>query len=69
MEIKVIKIYYNIFYLHVLLHQIQHFKVNAQCRFAVVNHAQSEYKHSLTFHIRRSVVIAMKPMHRLQICQ
>jgi len=32
------------------------------------NQAQSEYKHSLTFCVRRYVVIAMKPVHRLQIC-
>ena len=31
------------------------------------NQAQSEYKHSLTFRIRRYVVIATKPVHRLQI--
>ena len=29
--------------------------------------AQSEYKHSLTFCIRHYIVIATKPMHRLQI--
>jgi len=27
----------------------------------------SEYKHSLTFHVRRYDVIAMKPLHQLQI--
>jgi len=32
------------------------------------NQAQSEYKHSLTFCVRHYVVIAMKSMHRLQIC-
>ena len=31
------------------------------------NQAQSEYKHSLTFCVRRYVVIATKPVHRLQI--
>jgi len=31
------------------------------------NQAQSEYKHSLTFRVRRYVVIATKPVHRLQI--
>ena len=29
----------------------------------------SEYKHSLTFRVRRHVVIATKPVHRLQIAQ
>jgi len=29
--------------------------------------AYSEYKHSLTFHIRRYVVIATQPVHQLQI--
>jgi len=29
------------------------------------NQAYSDYKHSLTFHVRRYVVIATKPMHRL----
>ena len=28
---------------------------------------QSEYKNSLTFRVRRYVVIATKPVHRLQI--
>ena len=31
------------------------------------NQALSEYKHSLTFRVRRYVVIATKPVHRLQI--
>jgi len=34
-----------------------------------VNQAYSEYKHSLTFRVRRYVVIATKPVHRLQIRQ
>jgi len=34
----------------------------------LINHAYHEYKHSLTFRVRRYVVIAMKPVHRLQIC-
>jgi len=33
------------------------------------NQAYSEYKHSLTFRVRQSVVTATKPVHRLQICQ
>ena len=46
-----------------------------------MNQAQSEYKHSLTFRVRRCavmcidcqyalcyVVIATKPVHQLQIC-
>jgi len=32
-----------------------------------LNQAQSEYKHSLTFRVRRYVVRATKPIHRLQI--
>ena len=32
-----------------------------------LNQAQSEYKHSLTFRIRRCVVIATKRVQRLQI--
>jgi len=32
-----------------------------------INQAYSKYKHSLTFRIRRYVVIATKPVHRLQI--
>jgi len=32
------------------------------------NQAYSEYKHLLTFRIRRYVVIATKPVHQLQIC-
>jgi len=36
---------------------------------AVLNQAQSEYKHSLTLRVRRYVVIATKPVHRLQISQ
>jgi len=31
------------------------------------NQASSEYKHSLTLHVRRFVVIATKPVHQLQI--
>jgi len=31
------------------------------------NQAQSEYKHLLTFCVRRYVVIATKPVHQLQI--
>jgi len=31
------------------------------------NQAYSDYKHSLTFCVRRYVVIATKPVHRLQI--
>ena len=31
------------------------------------NQAYSEYKNSLTFRVRRYVVIATKPVHRLQI--
>ena len=34
---------------------------------AKFNLAYSEYKHSLTFRVRRYVVIATKPVHRLQI--
>ena len=34
---------------------------------AKCNQAQSEYKHSLTFRVRRYVVIETKPMHGLQI--
>jgi len=30
-----------------------------------INHAQSEYKHLRTFRMRRYVVIATKPVHRL----
>ena len=33
------------------------------------NQAKNKYKHSLTFHVRRYVVIAMKPTHRLQTAQ
>jgi len=33
-----------------------------------INQAQSEYKHLLTYRVRRYVVIAMKHVHRLQIC-
>jgi len=33
-----------------------------------VNHAYSEYKHSLTFRVR-AVAIATQPKHRLQIRQ
>jgi len=33
------------------------------------NQAQSEYKHSLTFRVRRYVGIATKPVHRLQSAQ
>jgi len=29
--------------------------------------AQSEYRHSLTFRIRRYIAVATKPVHRLQI--
>ena len=31
------------------------------------NQAEIEYKHSLAFRVRRYVVIATKPVHRLQI--
>jgi len=31
------------------------------------NHAESKYKHSLTFRVWRYVVIATKPVHKLQI--
>jgi len=34
----------------------------------VYNQAQREYRHSLTLHVRRYVVTAMKPVHWLQIC-
>jgi len=37
------------------------------CTAADINQARSEYKHSLTFHVRHYVVIAMKPVHQLQI--
>ena len=33
------------------------------------NKAYNKYKHSLTFRVRHYVVIAMKPMHRLQMCR
>jgi len=33
------------------------------------NEAYNKYKHSLTFRVRHYVVIAMKPMHRLQMCR
>jgi len=32
-----------------------------------LNQAYSEYKHSLTFRVRRYVIIATKPVQRLQI--
>jgi len=35
---------------------------------ARINQALSEYKHSMTFCIRRCVAVATKPVHRLQIC-
>jgi len=33
--------------------------------FNTINKAQSEYKYSRTFRVRRYVVIATKPVHRL----
>jgi len=42
----------------------------AQASIAIdtsINQAQNEYKHSLTFLVRSYVVIATKPVHRLQI--
>ena len=45
------------------------FHLACTCALSINNHAQSEYKHSLTFRVRCYVVIAMKPMHRLQICR
>ena len=33
----------------------------------ILNQAYSEYKHSLTFRVRRYVVITTKPVHRLQL--
>jgi len=36
-------------------------------RIAKYNQVQCEYKHLLTFRVRRYVVIATKPVHRLQI--
>jgi len=33
----------------------------------IITTAYSEYEHSLTFRVRRYVVIATKPVHRLQI--
>jgi len=37
-------------------------------RVAEKTQAYSEYKHSLTFHVRHYVVTATKPVHQLQIC-
>jgi len=34
---------------------------------AKCNQVQSEYEHSLTFRVRRYVVVATKPVHLLQI--
>jgi len=42
---------------------IQHLYANTK-----IHQPYSEYKHSLTLHIQRYVVIATKPMDRLQIC-
>jgi len=48
------------------VHRWQSFlKVSTGDRF---NQSYSEYKHSLTFRVRCYVVIAMKPVSRLQIC-
>jgi len=42
--------------------------LKAQSTEGICNQAQSEYKYLLTFRARRYVVIATKPVHRLQIC-
>ena len=41
-------------------------QVSVSSGAATVQQAQSEYKHSLTFHIQCYVVIATKPVHRLR---
>jgi len=38
-------------------------------RTTITNQAYSKYNHSLTFRVQCYAVIAMKPMHRLQICK
>jgi len=42
-------------------------RVNVATMHIIHNQAYSEYKHSLTFHVRCYVFIATKPVHRLQI--
>jgi len=42
-------------------------RVNVAGMHIIHNQAYSEYKHSLTFRVRRYVFIATKPVHRLQI--
>jgi len=37
------------------------------CIASTLNQAPREYKHSLTFRVRRYVVVTTKPVHRLQI--
>jgi len=63
--ISVTKIWLNLG--HILLTEMLYVFVLIQPLAAIRSHAYSEYKHSLTFRVRRYVVIATKPVHRLQI--
>jgi len=38
-----------------------------RCILYLLNHARSDYEHWLIFRVRRCVVTATKPVHRLQI--
>jgi len=55
-------------YIMLCSHQFISYMNSGQLVMQYKNHAQSEYKHSLTFHVWHYVVIATKPMHWLQIC-
>jgi len=43
------------------------FVLKRDVKLQPTNQPESEYKHSLTVRVRRYVVIATKPLHRLQI--
>jgi len=47
----------------------RHSDVRVPTTAAIINQAQSEQNHSLTFRFRRYVVTATKPVHRLQMPQ
>jgi len=51
----------------VQFHRIRRCELSREQSEKYKNKAQSEHKHSLTFRVRRYVVIATKPVHRLQI--
>jgi len=59
--------YLTVFVLHFIFYILHLLLYHVYDLMIINNKPGIEYEHSLTFRVRRYVVIATKPVHRLQI--